>query len=80
MDFMRREYPEVVAGSTSHGRYSTVVTMDHAQEDIVDIEGIEDQPNELLYLTADIVISFRLTVGFMGNRDAKGQEQAYGVF
>ena len=46
MEFMRREYPEVMTLNSSHGKYGTVVTMAHAQEDIVDSEGIDDQPNE----------------------------------
>ena len=41
MEFMRREYPEVVTLKTSHGKYGTVVTMDHAEEDKVDGEGVD---------------------------------------
>jgi hypothetical protein len=47
MEFMRREYPEVVTKGTSHGKYGTVVTMAHVKEDMVDGEGIDDQPNEV---------------------------------
>ena len=47
MEFMRREYPEVVVKDTSHGKYGTVVTMAHVKEDMVDGEGIDDQPNEV---------------------------------
>ena len=42
---MRRECPEVM--TSTHGKYGTVVTMTHVQEDVVDGEGIEDQPNEV---------------------------------
>jgi len=50
MEFMRREYPEVVTKGTSHGKYGTVVTMAHAKEDRVGGEGIDDQPNELTWV------------------------------
>ena len=33
--------------TSTHGKYGTVVTMTHVQEDVVDGEGIEDQPNEV---------------------------------
>ena len=47
MEFMRREYPEVATLKTSHGKYGTVVTMAHAEEDKVDGQGIEAQPNDV---------------------------------
>jgi len=34
MEFMRREYPEVTTLNSSHGKYGTVVTMAHAQENM----------------------------------------------
>ena len=47
MEFMRREYPEVATLKTSHGKYGTVVTMAHAEEDKVVGQGIEAQPNDV---------------------------------
>ena len=47
MEFMRKEYPEVMTLSTSHRAYGTVVTMDQTKEDKVESEGIEVQPNEI---------------------------------
>lgn len=47
MEFMRKEYPEVMTLSTSHRAYGTVVTMDQTREDKVESEGIEVQPNEI---------------------------------
>ena len=47
MEFMRKEYPEVMTLKTSHRSYGTVVTMDMTKEDNVESEGIDDQPKEI---------------------------------
>ena len=47
MEFMRKEYPEVMTLKTSHRSYGTVVTMDMAKEDNVESEGIDDQPKDI---------------------------------
>lgn len=62
MEFMRREYPEVVTLKTSHGKYGTVVTMDHAEEDKVDGQGVEAQPNEVDMGRSSLTITFTCSI------------------